>query len=999
MADFLIKHLKKKEDEHSALGMLVNQWGFDEKLIPKALQTVGSLFPHYSRHDESHSRQILVNIERLLGQENIDKLTATDTWLLLESAYWHDIGMVVPQKDIINAIEDKGFQQYIDDIRDTPNHELHRFCLSFNSHDISQCFNGADSPIDAVDKFRQLMAEWFRRQHANRATTIIQAPWESAGISSPRTELIPARLFKLLGRICYMHGLPFDKLLAPHGLPFREAGLAHEDCHPRFVACLLRMGDLLDLDDNRFCPVMQSIEGENRPKTSKAHEDKHAGIQHLRIDRERIEITAECSTVDGYLETFKWFDWLKQEIQNQMSHWQDIVPAREFGLLPTLGDIIVSMRGEEEQILKEGQRPQFSIDADKAIKLLQGHNLYSNKFACVRELLQNAVDATLLQLWLTQKDKIKDWKDPFSDNVQAILKDGCVEVSLIESVSQIDTPKNHTLWNLRIKDNGTGISRDDLAYMLSIGGSQKNSLRQEKIKSMRKWMRPSGAFGIGFQSVFMICDVVKLRTKSVFSNEILEITMHSPTGVKEGLVLIKPLENDISHDYGTILDIFFSLKKITRSYNISYGVDNRHTLVDQFINAHDPILDDTHPIEAAQLADQIQIFTENSMLPISGTLKTLDASSPDFPLGSNKKERNSSIENWRIVTIGEHEVALQYNLTLQVLSNNNKTLYRGQTFKHNVYQLPFITIGVNLLSGKAGEWLTANRDNLIGSAGEDFSELVLAALEKLVEKDLASLDSKLKPMYSLFLEAMSVHYGDNWSAIASKVEGEWLNLDILGDTNKKTYQEFLKKDSWTLAIQPHSHQSPISTPVPDLVLNNQSGELFKTIIFYEFLKNKTHTIQIIERKEHAPYYQLKNEPQELYDKETLATHLITESRTLHRNQRFLLSTTDIAWAKLYLKNDITLSASLLFEIHPQGSNVIILPFLFYAFNSKPPFKIEATNTQLEALCKWVQPKLKDASVSLEEIRSTYDELISYIDNKIMLPSEHSEEWRKARGIH
>lgn len=95
MADLLIRHLNEKGQEHSSLAMLVNQWGFDQQLIPKALQNVGSLFPHYSRHDESHSKQILVNIERLLA-DNLSLLTATDTWLLLEAAYWHDIGMVIP---------------------------------------------------------------------------------------------------------------------------------------------------------------------------------------------------------------------------------------------------------------------------------------------------------------------------------------------------------------------------------------------------------------------------------------------------------------------------------------------------------------------------------------------------------------------------------------------------------------------------------------------------------------------------------------------------------------------------------------------------------------------------------------------------------------------------------------------------------------------------------------------------------------------------------------
>jgi len=51
MADFLTAHLKAKGEERPMLATLVNQWGFDVQLIPKALQTVGSMFPHYSRHD------------------------------------------------------------------------------------------------------------------------------------------------------------------------------------------------------------------------------------------------------------------------------------------------------------------------------------------------------------------------------------------------------------------------------------------------------------------------------------------------------------------------------------------------------------------------------------------------------------------------------------------------------------------------------------------------------------------------------------------------------------------------------------------------------------------------------------------------------------------------------------------------------------------------------------------------------------------------------------
>jgi HD superfamily phosphodiesterase len=104
MATQLIKHLKKCAENDAIYSPLVYQWGFDEQLIAKALQNVSMYFPHYSCHDESHSRQILVHIERLLG-ENLTKLTATDTWLLLEAAYLHDIGMVVTDKQLSENFE------------------------------------------------------------------------------------------------------------------------------------------------------------------------------------------------------------------------------------------------------------------------------------------------------------------------------------------------------------------------------------------------------------------------------------------------------------------------------------------------------------------------------------------------------------------------------------------------------------------------------------------------------------------------------------------------------------------------------------------------------------------------------------------------------------------------------------------------------------------------------------------------------------------------------
>ena len=45
---------------------------------------------------------------------------------------------------------------------------------------------------------------------------------------------------------------------------------------------------------------------------------------------------------------------------------------------------------------------------------------------------------------------------------------------------------------------------------------------------MPEWLQPSGEFGIGFQSIFMITDLVHINTKSFFTQQELEIELSNP---------------------------------------------------------------------------------------------------------------------------------------------------------------------------------------------------------------------------------------------------------------------------------------------------------------------------------------------------------------------------------------------------------------------------------------------------------------------------------------
>lgn len=1023
MADLLVKHLKIKAEEHSALRSLYSQWDFDEKLIPKALQTIGSLFPHYSRHDESHSKQILVNIERLLG-DNLGLLTATDTWLLLESAYWHDIGMVVPYDDFQEAIDDPEFQEFVQSICAQPNHELHSLACAFTLKAHPTFIFECSTPLDMVSKFREFMAEWFRKKHPTRAEQIVRAPMTTIGISSPRTELIPARLFKLLGRICQMHGAPFKELIAEGGLPFREAGLAQDDCHPRFVACLLRMGDLLDLDDNRFCPVMQRIAGDGRSKVSKAHEDKHAGMRHLRIDQERIEVTAECETIDGYLEAFRWFDWLKQEVQDQMAHWRDIVPNRDLGLLPMLGPVSVRLGGNL-QILKDGERPAFSIDANKAIELLQGNNLYESKFACVRELLQNAVDATLLRIWLTNKTKYDTgfWTSPDTKELRALFGSAVISVNLIESTHTKSEENKKSLWTLTVRDEGTGISRKDLEYMLSIGGSQHNKSRQREINQMPEWMKPSGTFGIGLQSVFMLCNDVSILTKSLFTNEIFDVKMYSPTGPEEGLVVLRRLSDDISFPHGTTFTLTFELDIFANAWSLG---ENNESISSQIVNTMDPVLDERFPYEAAKLADQITIFGTHSLVPVRGVMTTLHS---QFDIQNTKREleNESNLNTWKFIKTEQAEAKIWYQPNIGYHpAHSLQTFYRGQKFETKDVYFPNVMIAIDLMSGKAGSWLNYNRDKASSGARDTIEQTVLACLQRAVEHDLRISDqcdllasTQQRANYSHFLKSMALAFRGEWIELSNRLGDAWLDCTIAGKDKK--YRDLFELSCWTIGLKESEYEPDDSEH--ELSIDDGGYGRTLSIILTEWVKAAGKTVKIagssliykqtqsfigpekigarhqrelIERSKLRNHYILKTEPQELWDNSALATELASEMAFLHGNRRYLLCIQDL-FKSLALNPNTKLKARKIFPNFTSNNDHILLPLLFLGQAKADGVVIESTPVQIDALCRWTQSRLIHPT-SLDNIRSLYCEVIDFIDNKVMRPTIYWERWRLARGI-
>ncbi|MBE9537410.1 MAG: molecular chaperone HtpG [Proteobacteria bacterium] len=137
---------------------------------------------------------------------------------------------------------------------------------------------------------------------------------------------------------------------------------------------------------------------------------------------------------------------------------------------------------------------EFKTDVKQLLDLVT-HSLYSHKDIFLRELISNASDAI---------DKVR-----FESLTNAdLLEDN--------SEWQVEITPDEKEKTLTIKDNGCGMSREDLID--HIGTIAKSGTQDfiDKIKESKKQDNPDliGQFGVGFYSSFMVADKVTVRTRT-----------------------------------------------------------------------------------------------------------------------------------------------------------------------------------------------------------------------------------------------------------------------------------------------------------------------------------------------------------------------------------------------------------------------------------------------------------------------------------------------------
>lgn len=685
----LEKHLESFQDICDEYRRLNAIWISAKDTIIKSLNNIILCFPHYSMHDASHAQSIIRNVERILGEHRIEKMSPTDTWLFLMSAYSHDIGMLITDKELQRTWQSSEFMDFLKNIDTNPKLEDLREYTRYFTGKVDRSMP-SDWPVKEKWATIVLSAEYFRKIHADKSKAYIvdTNSYENGfKIDFSFNGFIPDRLVCLLGEVAACHARNFDEIFS---LDYRAngLGLADDYIHPRFIAEMLRLGDLLDLDNGRFNENSRFLCGQ-LPKATLANARKHEAIRHYLVRDHRIEVTGDCKDESSYEALSQWCRWLDDEIRSLSLHWNEIVPP-DFGPAFSLPKIRLLLKGKN---LQKDALMRFDFKSEDIFSLLEGAHIYRNKYAFFRELIQNAMDATRLRLWKL----ICDGTYSNLINKPASRKKylpGDIPASVYEGLAiriDIGYMNENDQFNISVTDRGIGLNEQSLHNMSCVGKSWKDRTEWKKIiEDMPAWLRPTGGFGLGLQSVFQVTDVIECITNPT-DESAKRIKFRSKD--KGGYITYE--DADLPYDYpvGTTFSFSFPRKITTKG---SYQLGG---IFYDYIHSYDPFqheYDDNSPeVIFSYLLDCICTDVHKGLFPVYiyfDDEKTDPIRIPcqvwekvEVAIPQNRKLFQADYEKAKFsVYDTEHDIALTAKFGSRSMANLSTLSFKGVSLKEDM---------------------------------------------------------------------------------------------------------------------------------------------------------------------------------------------------------------------------------------------------------------------------------------------------------------------------
>ena len=510
--------------------------------------------------------------------------------------------------------------------------------------------------------------------------------------------------------------------------------------------------------------------------------------------------------------------------------------------------------------------------------------------------------------------------------------------------------------------------------MARIGASEKNKKRQSIIESMPVWMRPSGIFGIGLQSVFLLTDEIQIETRNIDARQTLSIRLTDPEGAEKGNVYIRYGEKWDINMFGT------SVRFVYKSDKKSWSISHKDRYAMDALRNSDLLFDDCNDINILKICDEIRNFFEISL--IRGRLDLVEFSICD------SFNQSADDQYWYYFSKGDLELAdVQMRHTGYI-----DIFYRGQYVDDHFNAFNFISASVNLLDERADQILGINRNKIRKERKEELRQRVYSALQEFFKSKVGNdyfnnLGEPQKPLLAAEYEIQGWEKPDfggiDWSqAIIFIVEAE-KNIEVpiskLADYNSILYVQDSRSSS--PQISPDNEQQII-------IYGNScfNGKLYPLIS--KFLRGKL----FITYREQSTERQVV-----VFDKDKKSPISLENIRTYCNQLHNKKLRSRISYSYPFRETIPCLSE---YEILALGSKQYFgEAFSLDKISPRMLFPLLVKNDLLtvgnfERLCEWVFDNRCDNSTTLESIQNSYKKFIAWIDEEVM---KDDAEWKEMRG--
>lgn len=483
MQSKLLKRLEESESQSVFPQSLSYVFQIFSSRVSKELKQINILFDEYTPHDDTHMGSLLRIADDLLGDEVIGRLNECEACVLACAIYGHDWGMAVSEDEkeaiVTGAPPDRT--------------ETAEFALLPDERDRWRKFTrslgigaGPDGLVDeprcvSKDHWR----DYVRQTHAERARVRAIKYFESEGDFE--------KLGMPVGEVCAGHWYEINDIRRL-STSWSIGGLS---INLQALAIYMRFIDLLDIGINRTPYALWKFINP-RNVVSAMEWRKHRAINpvtyRIAPNGDKVRVLQIHGETDDHT-VYAALQDLKRYIEDQVTENVSALRGMEgYSLGRVELEWIVKANGFEPIDIR------FEFDRSSMFDVVSREIYDGDPYVFIRELLQNAIDATDLR-----KRRIAEEGLSFASPTIRIIvehhKGGDAKVT--------------------VTDEGTGMDAAIVRHYLAVVG--KSYYRSKEFRDLDTGMTPISRFGIGILSCFEVADRVSITTRMAIQAECLEV--------------------------------------------------------------------------------------------------------------------------------------------------------------------------------------------------------------------------------------------------------------------------------------------------------------------------------------------------------------------------------------------------------------------------------------------------------------------------------------------